>query len=100
VLANIAQRSYAAALLAVFYWELRFWLTGQDARAPFRHNFDEHPGWSNVEGAMAEISALCKKNGIPFVLFLGAQNGGGGGPAGPTPGSEPLPTEPVSQWLT
>jgi GDSL-like Lipase/Acylhydrolase family len=84
VLANIAQRSYAASLLAVFYWELRFRLTGQDERASFRRNFEKHPGWSNVEAAMAEISALCRKNGIPFVLFLGAQNVGGE-PRGPYP---------------
>jgi hypothetical protein len=69
LLTNIAQRSYAASLLAIFYWELRVWLTGQDQRAPYRGNFEEHPGWSNVEASMAEISALCKRNGIPFVLF-------------------------------
>jgi hypothetical protein len=85
LLANIAQRSYAASLLAAFYWELHFWLTGQDPRAPFRRNFQEHPGWSHVEAAMAEISALCKKNEIPFVLFLKAQNEGGGEPNGPYP---------------
>ena len=69
MLANLAQRSYAASLLAVCYWELRFLLTGHDDRAPYRDKVDEHPGWSMVEAAMAEISALCKKNGIPFVLF-------------------------------
>ena len=71
VLANIAQRSYAASLLAVFYWELRVWLTGRDDRAPYRANSEEHPRWSAVEAAMAEIAALCRERGIPFVLFAG-----------------------------
>lgn len=70
LLANFAQRSYAASLLAVFYWEVRFWLTRRDDRAPFRSNLGEHPGWSMVEAAMTRIAALCRQNGIPFVLLV------------------------------
>jgi hypothetical protein len=43
VLANTAQRSYAASLLAVFYWELRVWLTGRDDRVPMSRQLRRAP---------------------------------------------------------
>jgi hypothetical protein len=67
---NLAQRSYALSVLAVLYWESRQWLTGNDPRAPFQANRDDHPRWSVVESALTRIAALCADRGIPFVLFV------------------------------
>jgi hypothetical protein len=69
-LVNLAQRSYAASMLAVLYWEVRQSLTGSDPRAPYQVNRDEHPRWSVVERALTRISALCEDRGIPFILFV------------------------------
>lgn len=69
-LTNIAQRSYAVSFLAVFYWELRAWLTGHDSRVPHRRKIEDHPGWPIVKSSLTRIARLCEERGIPFVLFL------------------------------
>jgi hypothetical protein len=73
MLVDIAQRSYAVSLLALFYWELRLALTGHESRAPYVTLGGEHPGWLMVESSLAEISGLCKEKGVPLILF--AQEG-------------------------
>jgi GDSL-like Lipase/Acylhydrolase family len=67
---NLPQRSYASSVLAVLYWELRRLLAGNDPRAPFEVNQEEHPRWSVVESALTRIAAVCESRGIPFVLFV------------------------------
>jgi hypothetical protein len=67
---DLAQRSYAASVLAVLYWELRRLLTGNDPRAPYQVNREEHPRWSVVESALRRIAAVCESRGISFVLFV------------------------------
>jgi lysophospholipase L1-like esterase len=69
LIASVAQRSYAASLLAILYWELRLRLTGHDNRFPYRIEMASHPGWATVEASLGRIAALCRQRGIPFVLL-------------------------------
>jgi hypothetical protein len=69
LVARVAQRSYAASLLAMLYWELRVRLTGHDDRYPYRVEMASQPGWATVEASLRRIVALCRQRGIPFVLL-------------------------------
>lgn len=69
LIARVAQRSYAASLLAMLYWDLRVRLTGHDDRFPYRIDMASQPGWATVEASLGRIAALCRQRGIPFVLL-------------------------------
>lgn len=70
LLTNLAQRSYAASLLAVLAQEVRARLRGRTVRAIYRMYHPDHPRWRAVEQALISMNQTCRAEGIPFAVFV------------------------------
>jgi len=65
---NVAQRSYAASLLAFVARNVKFKLFGYSGIAvgDFR---EDSPRWRKVDQGLTKMHALCRDAGVPFVVF-------------------------------
>jgi lysophospholipase L1-like esterase len=67
-LANLVQRSYAGSLVAILTRNAKNALTGSSPVDMGAYRPDS-PGWRAVDRSLAEMNALCREAGIPFVVF-------------------------------
>ena len=79
---NLAQRSYAASILFIFWRELRERIAAPELSSAHagiagigspRVNMSEYrldsPRWQAIDRSLSEINALLRQRNIPFVLF-------------------------------
>jgi hypothetical protein len=82
LVANVAQRSYAASLLFVLKRNLQSASTAADKDGNERDNridwgaySEEHPRWQAIDQSLTQINDYCTARGIEFVLLFTGKPG-------------------------
>jgi len=72
IVADMAQRSYAASLLYILQKQLIGEFTSGVKRSgvSVSHYLPDDPQWLTVDRSLTKMNQLCQSKGIPFVVFL------------------------------
>lgn len=70
IIADMAQRSYAASLLYILQKQLVGKFSSDIKRSRVSHYLPDDPQWLTIDRSLTKINRLCQSQGIPFIVFL------------------------------